>query len=705
MNEKKLKILVGYHKPADIIRDDIFVPIHLGRALGPSITKDGILNRDDFQWLTSRMIGDDTGENISDLNRYYCELTGIYWAWKNYTILGDPEYIGFNHYRRMLAFSNEDQGTSCFVQCLSSMERMRLLASDVILPLLDEYDIFVPQATSVDAPMFVPKPPLKNDEQYKSIVARETLPDVRGERFRDIAMERIRTRWAEFVRPAEEYESRRNQWKWNIFILKKTIFFDYCEFIFDILFSVEPNVRGVPFLSIQHKRVLAFLGEWLTGVYILRNAEKKEHKIRELQPILILNTVPTDIPEPAFKENDIPIFFSIDDRYFYDGAVAIQSIISNASDKNNYDIFVLWDHLAEVNRTRLLALQMEKRNISIRLFYMGHIAGDLALKAHGYFSSTIYFRLFASIVFCNYNKIIYLDSDTLLVSDIADLYNTDIENYWIAGCRDLAVMCRTRMDGWERESYYTDDLGLPGGTLDYFNSGVMLINVEEFRKNNLIDPIIRHIENQRTEKTRQRLEKNWVDEHVGDLYLFPDQDILNVVCNGHVLYLDLIWNVLHNYGSRKDKWHLLPLEYHQQYIQARKNAKLIHYAGKRKPKNTPVLDMAYQWWNYARQTPLYEALLAHCARINAEEIIKKVCEKTHHLKENEKEENSSILIFLRDNFSLSSYRKKLKRINFRLYFTWGQKREKYISRKLELEREIQRIEKCAFDLFNRKNTM
>ncbi|WP_298497297.1 DUF4422 domain-containing protein, partial [uncultured Helicobacter sp.] len=95
-----VKILVSYHKPSVLFKDEVLTPIHLGRALSKEAHKDGKVSDEEYEWLCENMIGDDTGENISHLNRYFNEMTGIYWAWKNYDKLGNPEYIGLCHYRR-----------------------------------------------------------------------------------------------------------------------------------------------------------------------------------------------------------------------------------------------------------------------------------------------------------------------------------------------------------------------------------------------------------------------------------------------------------------------------------------------------------------------------------------------------------------------------------------------------------------------------
>lgn len=84
---EKIKILVACHKPGPVYHNDIYTPIHVGKAI--SRYKDEMAD----------MIGDNTGDNISEKNPYYCELTAQYWAWKN---LHDVEYVGFCHYRRFL---------------------------------------------------------------------------------------------------------------------------------------------------------------------------------------------------------------------------------------------------------------------------------------------------------------------------------------------------------------------------------------------------------------------------------------------------------------------------------------------------------------------------------------------------------------------------------------------------------------------------
>ena len=78
-----MKIFVVYHKPAKLIKSKIFVPIHVGRSVGENDSKDGKIDGKYLNWLHKNMQGDNTGDNISNANRNYCELTALYWIWKN----------------------------------------------------------------------------------------------------------------------------------------------------------------------------------------------------------------------------------------------------------------------------------------------------------------------------------------------------------------------------------------------------------------------------------------------------------------------------------------------------------------------------------------------------------------------------------------------------------------------------------------------
>ena len=94
----KIKILIAYHKPSSLLKSEIFEPIFVGSEL----------KNDD--WLLNNAVADNKGDNISNKNESFCELTAQYWAWKNC----DCDYIGFMHYRRHLNFSEKEYNENIY---------------------------------------------------------------------------------------------------------------------------------------------------------------------------------------------------------------------------------------------------------------------------------------------------------------------------------------------------------------------------------------------------------------------------------------------------------------------------------------------------------------------------------------------------------------------------------------------------------------
>lgn len=103
-------VLEVCHKPYRQSRTDCLVPIHAGRAVAAERSKDGTLNASDLAWLRANATGDDTGDNISAMNRNLNEFTALYWAWKNQEALGNPRYFGLVHYRRHFIVDFDPKG-------------------------------------------------------------------------------------------------------------------------------------------------------------------------------------------------------------------------------------------------------------------------------------------------------------------------------------------------------------------------------------------------------------------------------------------------------------------------------------------------------------------------------------------------------------------------------------------------------------------
>lgn len=196
---------------------------------------------------------DDTGENISDRNPYFCELTGLYWLWKNV----DCDIIGLCHYRRY--FVQEKK-----VNCELPLSK-RLLEREYIEKCLSEYDLIVPNSgMSQNENILIQYATQHNVADYLECgkVILEKYPQ---------------------YYPAYAWSQKCNFISLgNMFIGKKKLMDEYCAWLFDILFEVEKRV-DISNYSDYQKRIFGFLSERLFRVWMMGNSLK----IREEQTILL----------------------------------------------------------------------------------------------------------------------------------------------------------------------------------------------------------------------------------------------------------------------------------------------------------------------------------------------------------------------------------------------------------------------------------
>ena len=215
----KITMIVAAHKPYRMPEDPMYLPLHVGRA-----GKDLDLG---FQ-------GDDTGDNISEKNPSFCELTGLYWAWKNL----DADYIGLSHYRRYFRGHKGRDKWSCILS--GSEARALLRDADVVLPKPRNYFIETVYDQYVHAH---PAAPL------------------------DLALELASKTGPAYARAAQALKTKRKTHIYNMFLMKREIFDGYCRWLFNILFEVERQV-DVSGYSSYDRRVFGFLAERLLDVYL-----------------------------------------------------------------------------------------------------------------------------------------------------------------------------------------------------------------------------------------------------------------------------------------------------------------------------------------------------------------------------------------------------------------------------------------------------
>lgn len=268
------------------------------------------------------------------------------------------------------------------------------------------------------------------------------------------------------------------------------------------------------------------------------------------------------------RNNEIPIFFAIDDGYTPFLAVALQSLIDNASKEYNYLIKILHTNVKEEHKKQIKKFESENVNIEfVDLNYYIEKVQD-KLYTRDYYTNTTYFRLFLPELYPQYNKVLYLDSDIIVLGDISKLYNTHMGTNLVAAAPDDIIQCN---------KVFQDYAELVVGVAKYkhyFNAGVLLMNLHELRKFNF------------QEKFLYLLEKV-------KFSVAQDQDYLNRLCKGRVTLISHDWDVM-PYVNTETK---------------PEDIKLIHYNFAYKPWHFEDVVYNEYFWEYAKKTEFYEEIL------------------------------------------------------------------------------------------------
>ena len=232
-----IKILVATHKQYWMPEDKIYLPIHVGRV-----------EKADLGYL-----GDDTGDNISAKNANYCELTGLYWAWKNLKC----DYIGLCHYRRY--FAHAVSGSDMEKKKLAILQRTdyeKLLKQyDVILPKQRNYFIETVRSQYEHAHN-------KNDLALTEQIVAELYPEYSEAFCKVMGGTKLHI--------------------FNMFVMKKEKFDEYCQWLFTILFELEKRI-DISSYSQYEARVFGFLSERLLNVWL----EKQKLKVKGIDVVFL----------------------------------------------------------------------------------------------------------------------------------------------------------------------------------------------------------------------------------------------------------------------------------------------------------------------------------------------------------------------------------------------------------------------------------
>ena len=262
----------------------------------------------------------------------------------------------------------------------------------------------------------------------------------------------------------------------------------------------------------------------------------------------------------------VPIFYAADENYLPYLIVSMSSLIANADRNYAYRIYILTTGFSETAQAKLQKyadadFEIECVNISHRMEEVKN-----ALQLRDYYTGATYYRIFIAEMFPQYEKAIYLDSDTVILGAISDLYNVDVTDTLVGAVADGAVAAVP-----EFRVYTKEVLGID--YRKYFNAGVLLMNLKKFREDGFYQKFCLLL---KTYKFK----------------VAQDQDYLNVICKDKVTLIGEEWNRMPIGGADG------------------RQPKLIHYNLTLKPWHYDNILFQEYFWKYARSTVDYERILA-----------------------------------------------------------------------------------------------
>ena len=294
----------------------------------------------------------------------------------------------------------------------------------------------------------------------------------------------------------------------------------------------------------------------------------------------------------------IPVFYAADENYLPYLSTSIHSLADKASEEYNYEIYVLNAGMRRENAQPLFVY--ERENLHIHLVDVSKKMQEVnhALQLRDYYTGATYYRIFIAELFPEYEKALYLDSDTILLGDVSELFNAELGDNLVGAIADGAVAAVE-----EFRLYTKGVLGIDAS--EYFNAGVLLINLNAFRKYRFYEKFCALLK----------------------AYKFSvaqDQDYLNVLCKGKVCFLGGEWNRMPIAGAESQP-------------------KLIHYNLTLKPWHYENTLFKEYFWEYARKDYYYQRILGELNTYTQEKRNKdaasEVALRALCLKEVEREDN------------------------------------------------------------------
>jgi hypothetical protein len=565
---KNIKILIACHKPTALPQNSLFLPIHVGAALSD---KNLGLQRDD-----------DGKDNISTKNAGYCELTAIYWAWKNL----EADYYGLFHYRRYYSFADKKFPTSTDGHMMVKpgvlspevFAKYELLNQKKMRQMIEANDIIVHESRpirNIPTPRSVSASTVKKHYQYHD-------GTITNNKDIDLMMQLVNQKYPEIATFADKYMKGRKFLGYNMFIMKKNLFSSMCRFEFDILSDLEKQT-DLTTRSQNANRLYGYLAEILTSIYIdyLRKTHPKL-KVKELQMVYADKTDSIVSPKPI--KGATPIIFEIRDNHsallF---APVWQTFLQKTNSKKYYDAIIVHQNLEPFYINELQKMAEPYQHINLRFYDYSY--NQLLLKLNGY-SDKIDFKLLAPWLLQDYHKVIIVEWNIWFNGDITGLINLD-KGHLIAAARDACYQGQLNDFGLAIKKRAID-IGLePYKT---FDDAVLVMNFHKIRSQFKKDEL-----------------QTKVNAMIGQS--LTTNEIFNLIFKDQIALMPQIWNYrLPSDSATVYGISLAPIDLFKEHQASGKNF-IIGQFFKDAPLRMAASEFSLNYFNTARTTNLFPLIM------------------------------------------------------------------------------------------------
>lgn len=566
-----IKIFVSHRidQESETIDNPLYIPVRCGAIF------------DEREHID--MLGDDTGDNISSKRNSFCELTVLYWAWKNIK----ADYYGLCHYRRYISFSDgkKTMGTNtCGFNIEEDLnvynaQKYNLLNDEYMARIIEQYDIIT---TPFENTKYCHDGPFSS--MYELCEHRVRDFDINGV---NTFIKIVKEKYPHYSDSVNKYFHGNLAKFYNCFIMKREMFDDFCTKLFDILFALEAELNDEYYGSWK-QRMPGFMAENFFGIYYLEHLS--DIRIKEYELVFFMNSKRAHELLPAFKDNNTLITMGSSDYFAPYACCCIQSIIENSSPENNYDIVILENSICQENKMRIELIAKNKSNISIRFFNPRQFLHNREF----YINSPVqneaaYYRLLVPYIFKSYSSAITMDCDIIAVTDIANLMNEDLSMHCLGAAPDVVYQACLNIDPILRDEAKTL---LPlKNAYHYVNTGVILYNLERCRNKIALNDLLQIASSKK--------------------FRIQEQDVINLVYEDDIKTIPISWNMyLRVNDTVKDNIdNYAPINAKQLYYTAYSHPNLLHWAAQPKPWDNPNIELAYEFWDVAKRTPFYEVIL------------------------------------------------------------------------------------------------